>query len=162
MLAELTRTEHGYRARYERRLKHSVEKVWAMLTENGKLAKWFAELRVEELRVGGKFRFDMGDGTFEEMAILALEPLSVLEYEWGEDRVRFELYPDEAGGCRLLLIESISRLTDHSPKDLAGWHICLNVIEALLEGTEHGERMPAWEEQFKAYKRLVEEAADRE
>jgi len=159
MLAVISRTANGYEARYERRLKHSVEKVWAMLTENGKLAKWFRELRVEELRVGGKFKFDLGDGTFEEMEIFALEPLSILEYAWGEDRVRFELYPEEPSSCRLVLIESISKLTDHTPKDLAGWHVCLDVVEALLEGREYGERKPEWAKQLESYQSLVEEAA---
>lgn len=33
------------------------------MTENEKLALWFSELRIEELREGGVIMFDMQDGT---------------------------------------------------------------------------------------------------
>ncbi|WP_424452627.1 SRPBCC domain-containing protein [Paenibacillus pinisoli] len=114
MLAVLRQVQGGYRARFERRLNHPVEKVWAMLTDNEQLKKWFPELHVDDLREGGVIKFDMQDGTFEEMAILELKDQSVLQYTWGEDQVRFELYP-EAGGCSLVLIEDIQALTDHTP-----------------------------------------------
>lgn len=156
MLATLQQTKDGYVARFERHLKHSVEKVWASLTENDKLQKWFGELSIDDLREGGIIKFDMQDGTFEEMTILELKLHSVLEYTWGEDQVRFELYP-EPNGCRLVLIEKINKLTDQSPKDLAGWHVCLNVIEAILDGQEVGPRKTAWEELYKEYSKLIEE-----
>lgn len=40
MLASIQKVEGGYIARFDRPLKHSVEKVWAALTENDKLARW--------------------------------------------------------------------------------------------------------------------------
>ncbi|MBW7455348.1 SRPBCC family protein [Paenibacillus sepulcri] len=150
MLAVIQQTEYGYTARYERRLKHSAQKVWSYLTENEKLAKWFSELSVEDLRAGGIIKFDMQDGTFEEMSILELKMHSVLEYTWGEDRVRFELYP-EADGCRLVMIEKINKLTDHTPRDLAGWHVCLDVIEALLEGQTIENRQDYWKTWYEKY-----------
>lgn len=155
MLAVIEQTEGGYTARFERRLKHSVEKVWAYLTENDKLAKWFAELSVDDLREGGVYRFDMGNGTFETLEILELKPLAALEYTWDKDRVRFELYP-EPWGCRLVLIETILRITDHTPRDLAGWHVCLDVIEALLNDAPISERKPLWEARYRDYKVLIE------
>lgn len=48
----MQKVENGYIARFERNIKHSVEKVWALLTENDKLAKWFSELSVDDLREG--------------------------------------------------------------------------------------------------------------
>lgn len=156
MLAVIQKAGNGYTARYERRLKHSVEKVWASLTENEKLAKWFSELRVDDLREGGSIKFDMQDGTFEEMTILELKTNSVLEYTWGEDRVRFELYP-EPGGCRLVFIEFMTKLTDHTPKDLAGWHVCLDVIEALLDGGTIEDRKEHWAVWHVQYVRALEE-----
>jgi len=155
MLAVLRQVQGGYRARFERRLNHPVEKVWAMLTDNEQLKKWFPELHMDDLREGGVIKFDMQDGTFEEMAILELKDQSVLQYTWGEDQVRFELYP-EAGGCHLVLIEDIQALTDHTPKDLAGWHVCLDVIEALLEDKTLDSRMSVWEMQYTEYRQLVE------
>lgn len=102
MLAVIEKNEGGYVARYDRPLKHSVEKVWSALTENDKLAKWMPNLQVEELRKGGTIKFDMkdGSGTFIDIEILDFQQYSVLEYTWGSDRVRFELYP-KPDGCLL-------------------------------------------------------------
>lgn len=154
MLAVVEQVPGGYRARFERRLKHPVEKVWSYLTENDKLAKWFAELSVDDLREGGVIKFDMQDGTFEELRIIELKPYSVLEYMWGEDQIRFELYP-EAEGCRLVLIERIHKLTDHTPKDLAGWHVCLDAIIALLDGGEIESREDEWKGWYEKYSALL-------
>ncbi|MDF2963703.1 MAG: activator of Hsp90 ATPase 1 family protein [Paenibacillus sp.] len=160
MLAVIQQVEHGYIARFERRLKHSVEKVWSSLTENDQLAKWFSELRVDELREGGIIKFDMQDGTFEELEIIELKMHSVLEYTWGEDRVRFELYP-ESGGCRLILIEKINKITDHTSKDLAGWHVCLEIISALLDGRMLESRENEWKKWYERYTQAIEELTKR-
>ncbi|NHN31684.1 SRPBCC family protein [Paenibacillus agricola] len=156
MLAMIQKMERGYRARFERRLPHAVDQVWAWLTENEKLAQWFSELRIEELREGGKIKFDMQNGTFEEMEIIELKLRSILEYTWDKDLVRFELYP-EAGGCRLVLIEKIHAMTDHTPRDLAGWHVCLDVIHALMEGRTVESRKDDWEKWYVQYVQLVRE-----
>jgi uncharacterized protein YndB with AHSA1/START domain len=150
MLAVIEQNGDGYIARFERHLKHPVEKVWASLTENDKLKKWFSELEVADLREGGVIKFDMQDGTYEEMRILELKMHSVLEYTWGEDQVRFELYP-EPEGCRLVLIEKINQITDHTPRDLAGWHVCLDGIKALLDEQDFGPQKPEWEKWYKDY-----------
>ncbi|MFM9278557.1 SRPBCC family protein [Paenibacillus jiagnxiensis] len=150
MLAVIEQQGDGYVARFERHLKHPVEKVWASLTENDKLKKWFSELEVADLREGGLIKFDMQDGTYEEMRILELKIHSVLEYTWGEDQVRFELYP-EPEGCRLVLIEKIKKIIGHTPRDLAGWHVCLDVIKALLDEQDFGPRKPEWEKWYKEY-----------
>lgn len=156
MLADITKTEEGCIARYERHFNHPVERVWARLTDNEQLNEWFAELSIDDLRVGGLVKFDMRDGTFEEMRILDLETNAVLEYEWGADRVRFELYP-EGEGCRLLMMETITSINDHTHKDLAGWHVCLDVIGALLDGRVVEKRDEQWAEWRGRYEQAVNE-----
>jgi uncharacterized protein YndB with AHSA1/START domain len=156
VLAVIQKTENGYIARFERHLKHSVEKVWSSLTENDKLAKWFPELRVVELREGGTMQFAMPNGTVDELQITELIEYSVLEYTWWGDGVRFELYP-EAEGCRLVLIRKLNTVTDHTPKDLTGWHVCLDVINALLNGTTI-ERKEEWKKWYEKYIQAVAEA----
>lgn len=154
MLAVIQKVENGYTARFERQLTHSVETVWSMLTDNEKLFHWFSELRVEDLREGGMIKFDMQDGTFIDMEVLELRIYSVLEYTWGEDIVRFELY-SEPVGCRLVLIEKLSKITDHTSKDLAGWHVCLDVIHALLDGRTTDFRQAEWKKWYEKYKEAV-------
>lgn len=150
MLAVIGKVESGFIAQFERHLKHPAEEVWSYLTENDKLAKWFSELRVDELRKGGFIKFDMQDDTFEEMTILDLKINSVLEYTWGEDIVRFEL-KQELDGCKLVLIEKIKTITNHTPRDLAGWHVCLDVIDALLDGRTIDSRKNEWEKWYTEY-----------
>lgn len=161
MLAHIEKSGNGYIAKFERNMKHSAEKVWAMLTDNEKLSQWFSELHVEELRAGGLIMFDLGDGTYEKIKILEVKPQSVLEYTWGEDIVRFELFAEQ-DSCRLIFIEKINLITNHTPKDLAGWHVCLNVIEHLLDGTEAGLREDAWSEWYKKYVQVISDVAGNE
>jgi len=155
MLAVIEKVENGYLAQFERHFKYSVEEVWSYLTENDKLAKWFSELRVDELREGGLIKFDMQDGTFEEMIIMDLKMNSVLEYMWGDDMVRFELN-QEPEGCKLVLKEKIKTITNHTPKDLAGWHVCLDVIHALLDGRTIDSRQDEWKKWYDKYIKATE------
>ncbi|MDQ0221256.1 SRPBCC family protein [Peribacillus cavernae] len=153
MLAVIEKIEGGYVARYDLPLKHSIEKVWAALTENEKLAKWMPNLLVENLRKEGTIKFDMKDesGTLIDMKITDFEENSILEFEWGGDnRVRFELYP-KPDGCLLVLKEFISTLNDHTSKDLAGWHICLDMMSALLNDHYMDFPMDEWEKWHEKY-----------
>lgn len=150
MLASIQKLEEGFLAIFERHLPHSVEDVWAMLTDNDKIPLWFPELRVQDLREGGIIQFSMPDGSAIDMIIIDYKTLSVLEYTWGEDLVRFELSP-QAEGTYLVLKETIHKITDHTPKDLAGWHVCLNVIEVLLNGKSIDNLKEEWEKWYEQY-----------
>ncbi|MHA6529144.1 SRPBCC family protein [Paenibacillus sp. BAC0078] len=156
MIATLQTARKGVTATFERHFKHPVDKVWAMLTENALLAKWFPELSIQELSAGGVIKFDMQDGSFIELEITDVKTNSILEYTWGNDLVRFEL-DAEPEGSSLLLVESILEITDHTAKDLSGWHVCLDVISVLLDGEELQNRRQVWEQQFVEYTRLVED-----
>ncbi|WP_340008924.1 SRPBCC family protein [Paenibacillus sp. FSL K6-0276] len=154
MLANIAKSDEHYVARFERQLKHSATEIWSFLTENEKLALWFAELRIEDLREGGLIKFDMQNGTFEEMTITELQLHSVIEFTWAEDSVRFELYPNSEG-CLLVLSETILTLTPHTPRDLAGWHVCLDVIQHLLDGTTLESRDAEWKIWYEQYREAL-------
>lgn len=156
MSAEIKKVKNGYIARFERPLKHSAKEIWSFLTDNEKLKQWFPELHIDDLREGGIIKFDMQDGTYEEMDITELKMYSVLEYTWGEDLVRFELYP-ETEGCRLVFIERLKKMTDHTPKDIAGWDVCLDVIEALLDGRTVESRKDIWKVKYEKYVQEIEQ-----
>ncbi|TDQ41174.1 SRPBCC family protein [Aureibacillus halotolerans] len=154
MIAYISQIGTTYEARYERQIPHAVEEVWAMLTENEKLSQWFPELSVTDLRKGGTIQFDMGDGSTEDFTILAYEPLTILAFTWDHDAVRFDLEED-GSETRLVFTETIHAFTDHTPRDLAGWHVCLEVIEALLNGTKLDSRKDRWNELFPLYETEV-------
>jgi uncharacterized protein YndB with AHSA1/START domain len=152
--AEIIRDGQGYTATFVRRFSQPAEEVWAMLTENDKLQQWFSELAIEDLEKGGNITFNTGDGTFKNMAILEYKEGRKIAFEWGEDQVQFEVAP-ENGGTKLILLETISRITPHTAKDLAGWHVCLDVIGALLNNKEI-VRQEQWDKEYPEYQRLLD------
>lgn len=154
MKAEIKQIEKGYLATFERPLNHKVEAVWAMLTDNALLGKWFQELRVGELRQGGFMKFYVPDIMEQELEISELTPLSVLEFDWFGDTIRFELHTKQ-NGCVLILKEKLRAITEQTKKNIAGWHVCLDVIEALLDGRTI-QREDEWKKWFDVYAQEVE------
>ena len=100
-------------------------------------------------------KFDMPDGTVEELEITELKKHAVFEFSWWTDSVRFEMSP-ELNGCKLVLIERIEEITNHTPKDLAGWHVCLDVIMALMDGRTIA-RMEEWKKWYEEYIQVIGE-----
>lgn len=159
MLATIQKQQNNYFVKFNRPLAHSVDAVWTILTENGKLQKWMNNLEIIDLRKNGKIHFNMNDGTnaFQEIAITDYAEKKLLEFDWGKDTVRFELSPTSSGSI-LVLLETIGELTEHTPKDLAGWHVCLVLLSDLLNGTVHEEfPLEEWQKWYAEYKQLVDD-----
>jgi len=157
MLATIKKSDLGFLAKFERKFENSVEAVWAVLIENDKLAKWMSNLKVMDLRKGGVIQFDMQDdsGTFIDMEIIDFKHGTVLEFVWGEDRVRFEVHATE-DQTNLTLTEYIGTLTDHTAKDLAGWHVCLDMFAAVLADQPIDFPMDRWQKWYENYQVAVE------
>lgn len=151
MIAEIRKLTDGYIVKFERQFPYTAEEVWSVLTENSKLKKWMSNLQIESLNTGGIIKFDMMDGSFINIDILECQLNSVLEFTWDKDRVRFEIHKEE-NGTLLLLKEYIHELTDHTPRDVAGWHICLNLFSCVLEGEEKEFSKDEWQQWFDIYK----------
>jgi uncharacterized protein YndB with AHSA1/START domain len=124
--------------RFERHLKHPVEKVWRALTDSAELDHWFPQ-RVDGAFVpGGRLRFPfreakvLGDEVVPDFdgEVLEVDPPRLLSYTWGGDVLRFELIP-EGEGCLLVFTDTF---TEHgkAARDGAGWHVCLDGLEAHL------------------------------
>ncbi|MBC2684737.1 SRPBCC family protein [Bacillus toyonensis] len=156
MLAEIEKQSNGYIVKFQRQFPYTIEEVWSVLTENSKLKKWMSNLQIENLKTGGMIKFDMMDGSFLNIGILECQLNAVLEFKWDKDRVRFEIH--KAGnGSLLLLKEFIHELTDHTPKDIAGWHICLELFSSVLEGKEKEFPKDEWQQWFEKYKVKIHE-----
>lgn len=56
----------------------------------------------------------------------------------------------------MVLTERITSITDHTPKDIAGWDVCLDVIEALLDERTMESRKDAWAVKYELYKKEFE------
>ena len=157
MIAKIKSENNVLTALYERTINHSVDDVWAYLTENNKLQQWFSELEIQELKTDGEILFDLGDGNFERMQITEFVPKEIFAFTWDKNTVRFELEARESS-CLLVFKEYLHEVTEHTPKDLAGWHVCLDVIEALLDGKSIEEREALWKACYPKYKQAVADA----
>lgn len=102
MLAEIQQLNDETVVEFHRDFSYPVSKVWRILTDNDQLAKWFSELKIQELTEGGKLVFDMGNGTYEEMTITEVKVPTVWEFTWDKSLVRFNL-SENPNGTHLVL-----------------------------------------------------------
>jgi len=120
--------------RFTRHLHHPVERVWDALTVPEELGAWFPQRIVGDLLTPGtRLRFEGDASPGFDGQVLAVEPPVRLEFAWGPDTIRFDLVPED-GGCVLTLTDTIGEL-GKAARDGAGWHTCLDELEAVLDGT---------------------------
>jgi len=117
-----------------RRLPHPPHKVWRALTEAEHVAAWFPTTVEGDTVPGAPLRF-----AFREMQLpafdgtmLAFKPPELLEFSWGDERLRFELVPDEAG--TVLRLSASFAEVGRAARDAAGWHTCLDLLGYDLLG----------------------------
>ena len=139
MEGNVTKVTDGYQLRFERHLRHPVEKVWAAITESNLSAQWLAPAQIEQ-RQGGRvvIRFANSE-TVIDGTVLAIDPPHLLEYGWKDQNayrgpVRWELSP-EVGGTKLVLTHTLPYALPDKPYDyLAGWDTHLEQMAHLLDG----------------------------
>jgi uncharacterized protein YndB with AHSA1/START domain len=144
--------------RFERRLKHPIERVWAAITEPEQLAGWIGDAELD-LTKGGKVtlrfkhrvskaddenydvirpeEFEQAEDEYDgfEAVVTAVDPPRLLEYEAERfGLLRWELQADRAG-C-LLTFSQVLALPDDAmaAQVLAGWHSFLDLLEDALAG----------------------------
>jgi uncharacterized protein YndB with AHSA1/START domain len=120
---------------FVRDFRHPREKVWAALTDPAQLDAWSPFRSDRDLATTGPATLTMVDGDTEvpmAASVLRAEPPGLLEYTWDEDLLRWEL-AEVDGGTRLTLHHTV-QAEDWIPKVAAGWHVCFDVAEHLLDG----------------------------
>lgn len=144
-------------------MKASIERVWQMITENDQLALWFPELAFESLKPGGVLRFNYTDGGHEEMMVLDVEEPHYLSYTWDLNTVTFELTSNEENTeTELKFTEWLSEINDHTPKDVAGWLICLQVIASIINEVPFEDRETKFHEVYPQVKEMLAQQSDYE
>jgi uncharacterized protein YndB with AHSA1/START domain len=152
----MTGTQDDGRAfiRFERQLRHPVERVWAALVEPEQIIEWLCWRVHIEPRVGGQYTMWLGEAGGEKPEevgrITVFEPPRVLEADGADGgTLRWELRPDGAG-CVLTFTDMRPLGERASNSVLAGWHLRMELLPEALDGrptdwvaldatrTEHG------------------------
>lgn len=128
--------------RLERVLHHSPAEVWRSITESDELDAWFpCRIEVESWTPGAsmRFRFDKHDVDLDGEVLEVDEP-RLLVYRWGDDMLRFELHPHDAG-TMLVLCDTLDAA--FAARNSAGWEECLSRLT--------GDDFPGWKVRFDLY-----------
>ena len=143
-----------------RELRHSPEKVWEALTDPAHLREWAPFDTDGSLGTAGTTvnLTTLGAPTacVSETRVSRAEPPKLLEYNWGDKDLRWELEPS-GGGTRLTLWHNIDR--GYISMGAAGWHICLDVLDHLLNETPLGRMVAGDAIKFGSWQRLNAEYA---
>jgi uncharacterized protein YndB with AHSA1/START domain len=122
-----------------RELRHPPEKVWQALTDSAHLREWAPfEADGNLSTVGSKVKLTTVAAPkpqVSETTVTRADAPEVLEYNWGDHDMRWELEPLD-GGTRLTLWTNIGHR--FIAMGAAGWHICFDVLDRLLSGTPLG------------------------
>jgi uncharacterized protein YndB with AHSA1/START domain len=143
-----------------RDLPHPPAKVWKALTDREHLREWAPFDSDRNLDAVGTARLStVGAPTpnVSETRVKRADAPRALEYSWGGGDIRWELEPLGTSGTRLTLWHDINR--GFISMGAAGWHICFDVLERLLNGEPIGRIVGADALEFGGWQRLNAEYA---
>jgi uncharacterized protein YndB with AHSA1/START domain len=143
---ELRSVGGRYELRFTRSLAHPVSKVWQAITTADGLRAWFPFDIEGERRTGAPLRFVFREGEAEDFAgeMVEFQPESAMELRWQDDEtLRLEL-ADAGSGCVLTLINRFAEI-GKAARDAAGWHACLDALEASLDGPSAFDASSRWQ-----------------
>jgi uncharacterized protein YndB with AHSA1/START domain len=127
-----------------RDLRHAPEKVWQALTDPAQLREWAPFDADGGLgKTGSKVHLTTVGAPqphVTETTVIKADAPKLLEYNWGDKDIRWELEPI-GGGTRLTLWHNIDK--GFISMGAAGWHICFDVLDHLLGGEPLGRIVAA-------------------
>ena len=166
------RLDSGWELHFERRLRHSPERVWKALTTGEGLACWLAEADID-LRPGGAMELNFRQPDHEFMPdrpekrrqsneVLLVEPVTRFEHTFGSNPgsvVSWRLAPD-GDGTHLTLIHRVPESwADMRRNVLSGWHHHMEGLDDAVQGIRHPWSWDRWFALRDAYAERLEGAA---
>ncbi len=145
--------EDGPTLRFTRTYPHPVQEVWVAVSDHERLLAWFPQRVIGDLLTPGAtldFEPTVEGARPFEGRVLRVDPPHLLEFRWGTDIIGFELAGD-GGGSTFVLTALIDEL-GKAARDAAGWHTCLDFLEADLDHVAPAFTSPQrWKEVHGAY-----------
>lgn len=149
-----------YELRFERRLRHSPERVWAALTTPEGLTCWLADAIIE-LKPGGRMdmhwsqpddpQFPIEHDRDQANLVLRVDAPRLFEHTFdGTSRVLWELHPD-GDGTHLVLTHRMAGTPKDLSMTLSGWHHHLDGLDDAVRGVKHGWSWARWRALDAAY-----------
>ncbi len=138
--------EDGWTIVMRRRFSHGPRKLWAMLIEPERLARWSPIVPDRPLTEPGPAtcRENPGDATVDA-EVLVVDPPRLLVHRWGVDLLRWTLAPDGEG--TVLELRQTTGESTAAAMLAAGWQVCLARL-AAEDGTDRerptGQRAMAY------------------
>ncbi len=140
-----------------RDLRHPPEKVWTALTDPEDLREWAPFDADRSLGAVGTAKLTTAGTPYaSETRVKRADANKLLEFNWGDQDLRWELEPI-SGGTRLTLWHNIDRR--YISMGAAGWHICFDVLDRLLGGEAIGRIVGPDAMKFDGWQRLNAEYA---
>jgi uncharacterized protein YndB with AHSA1/START domain len=132
-----TKLDDGrHQVRFERRLKHPIDRVWAAITEPGEIEAWLARAELEP-QLGGRVRLEwLNTGDAEVVArgtVTAFDVPRRLELATdAHGTLTWELQPD-GDATDLTLTVVLAMPDEHVTENVAGWHVHLDFLDDWLD-----------------------------
>lgn len=116
-------------------LPHSIDRVWAALTDPAEVRRWFSRTASWERREGAPMTMSWAEHDTAPGVIVAFEPPTRFAFRWGSENrpldpgqstlVEWTLTPNGDGGTTLTLIESGFATLHNGPEQIVdntgGW-----------------------------------------
>jgi len=143
-------------------LRHSPDKVWSALTDPTQLREWAPFDATGNLgTVGATLKLSTYGAPAEhtcETKVTRADAPHALEYKWGDFDMRWQLEPTEKG-TRLTLWTNIPKA--YIAMGAAGWQVCFDVLDLLLDGTPIGRLSGPDAMKFEGWQRLHKEYSEK-
>ena len=143
-----------------RELRHPPAKVWKALTDPEHIREWApfdADRDLGEVGTAKLTTVGVPAERVTETHVKRADAPRALEYNWGGFDIRWQLEPMAGGGTRLTLWHNIDRR--FISMGAAGWHICIDVLDRLLDGERIGRIVGPEAMKFSGWQRLNSEYA---